>query len=131
MKKKTIAKTIEIANALYPNNKQKSGMRTFHAAFLIKKNKIIQIGLNKRRTHPVIKKHPYHDGHVGIHAELDAILKSGKEDLSDCDLIVLRVDNNGKLNNSKPCVGCHSVIQQFGIENIYYSTSSGSIDNKI
>lgn len=130
MKKKILVKTVEIANALYPNKKWQDEMRTFHAAFLVKKNKIIKIGLNKRRTHPVIKKHPYHEGQVGIHAELDVILKSGKKNLRGHDLVVLRVDNNGKLNNSKPCAGCSSVIRQFGVENIYYSTSSGNIDSR-
>ena len=65
---KTIKRTIEIAHALCPINK--NGLRTSHVAFLVRKNKIVKIGFNKNRTHPEINKHPYHDGYVGIHLSL-------------------------------------------------------------
>lgn len=126
MKSKTIKKAINIAKAICPET-QNQGMRTSHVAFLVKKNKIIKIGWNKKRTHPKIRKHPYHEGYVGIHAELDAVLKSGANELHDHSIIVLRFDRKGKLNNSKPCPGCASVLSQVGITDIYYSASDGEI----
>ena len=128
MKKKTLDKTIKIAHALCPTNRN-NGLPTTHIAFLVKRNKIIKIGLNKNRTHPKVKNHPYHSGKVGIHAELDCILKSGRDDLSDHSLVVLRIDKNSKLNNSKPCLGCKSLIKQFGIKEVLYSNSSGFIEH--
>lgn len=128
MKKKTLAKTIKLAHALCPANRA-NGLPTTHVAFLVHRNKIIKIGWNKNRTHPEIKNHPYHAGKVGIHAELDCLLKSGREDLSDHNLVVLRIDKNSKLANSKPCSGCKSLIKQFGVKNVFYSNSSGNIES--
>ncbi len=131
MKKKTIAKTIELAHALCPINRQ-NGVRAAHVAFLVKKNKIVKIGWNKNRTHPKTKKLPYHNKkyervNVNIHAELDVLLKSGAEDLRGYEMIVLRVDGTGKLNNSKPCSGCASAIKQVGIPVVYFSDTNGEI----
>jgi deoxycytidylate deaminase len=95
----------------------------------VRKNKIVKIGLNKNRTHPEISRHPYHEGYVGLHAELDCILKTDRENLSDCEIVVLRIDKNSKLNNSKPCAGCASLLRQFNLKKIYYSTSDGKIES--
>lgn len=102
-------------------------MRASHIAFLIKSNKIEKIGVNKRRTHPEISKHPYHEGHVGIHAELDCLLKINKEDLSSYKMLVLRIDRNENLTMSKPCSGCQSVLSQFNLKEIWYSDRNGNI----
>ncbi len=120
-----LKRALETAHALCPINW--SNVNNSHIAFLVKKNKIIRIGWNRKRTHPEISKHPYHDGYVGTHAELDVILKSGLDNLEDHSIIVLRIDRNGKLNNSKPCLGCRSVLNQFNVKNIFYSNSEGNI----
>ena len=125
MKSRIINKAIDIAHALCPTNWQ--NVNNSHIAFLVKKNKIIKIGWNKKRTHPEIAKHPYHEGYVGIHAELDCLLKINKEDLSDYKILVLRIDRNGKLNISKPCKGCQSVLSQFNLKEIWYSDKDGNI----
>ena len=125
MKQKIIKKAVETAYALCPINWK--NVNNSHIAFLIKKNKIVKIGWNRKRTHPEISKHPYHDGYVGTHAELDVILKSGLDDLEDYSMIVLRVDRKGKLANSKPCPGCSSVLNQFNVKNIFYSNTEGNI----
>lgn len=124
MKQRVIKKAIKIARALCPSNKEN---KNSHIAFLINLNIIEKVGLNKRRTHPEISKHPYHSGYVGIHAELDCVLKIDKEDLSAYNMLVLRIDRNGKLNMSKPCSGCQSLLGQFNIKNIWYSNSDGEI----
>ena len=95
MKQGVLNKAKQIAHSLCPTNRE---IRTSHIAFLIKSNIIEKIGTNKKRTHPETKNHPYHEGVVGIHAELDCLLKMDKEDLSDYNMLVIRVDNNGKLN---------------------------------
>ncbi len=125
MKLRILKRAVETAHALCPINW--SNVNNSHIAFLVKKNKIIRIGWNRKRTHPEISKHPYHDGYVGTHAELDVILKSGLDNLEDHSIIVLRIDRNGKLNNSKPCLGCRSVLNQFNVKNIFYSNSEGNI----
>jgi len=124
MKQQVIKKAIKIAHSLCPTNKE---IRTSHIAFLIKSNIIEKIGVNKRRTHPEISKHPYHEGHVGVHAELDCILKLDKEDLRDYKMLVLRVDRKNKLNMSKPCPGCSSLINQFNVGEVWHSDKTGKI----
>jgi hypothetical protein len=42
-------------------------------------------------------------------------------------MLVLRIDRNGKLNISKPCRGCQSVISQFNLKEIWYSDKDGNI----
>ena len=126
MKTRVIKKAIDIAHALCPTNWK--NVNNSHIAFLVKKNKIVKIGWNRKRTHPEISKHPYHDGYVGTHAELDVILKSGLEDLNDHSMIVLRVDRKGRLANSKPCPGCLSLLKSYNVEEVFYSDTEGNIE---
>jgi len=126
VKTRVIKKAIDIAHALCPTNWK--NVNNSHVAFLVKKNKIVKIGWNRKRTHPEISKHPYHDGYVGTHAELDVILKSGLEDLNDHSMIVLRVDRKGRLANSKPCPGCLSLLKSYNVEEVFYSDTEGNIE---
>jgi tRNA(Arg) A34 adenosine deaminase TadA len=126
VKTRVIKKAIDIAHALCPTNWK--NVNNSHIAFLVKKNKIVKIGWNRKRTHPEISKHPYHDGYVGTHAELDVILKSGLEDLNDHSMIVLRVDRKGRLANSKPCPGCLSLLKSYNVEEVFYSDTEGNIE---
>jgi tRNA(Arg) A34 adenosine deaminase TadA len=126
MKPRILKRAVETAHALCPTNWK--NVNNSHIAFLVKKNKIIKIGWNRKRTHPEISKHPYHDGYVGTHAELDVILKSGLEDLNDHSMIVLRVDRKGRLANSKPCPGCLSLLKSYNVEEVFYSDTEGNIE---
>jgi len=126
MKPRILKRAVETAHALCPTNWK--NVNNSHIAFLVKKNKIIKIGWNRKRTHPEISKHPYHDGYVGTHAELDVILKSGLEDLNDHSMIVLRVDRKGRLANSKPCPGCLSLLKSYNVEEVFYSDTEGKIE---
>lgn len=126
MKNRIINKAIDIAHALCPTNWQ--NVNNSHIAFLVRKNKITKIGWNRKRTHPEIAKHPYHEGYVGTHAELDVILKSGEDNLKNHSMIVLRVDRKGRLANSKPCPGCLSLIKSYGLDEVYFSNIEGHIE---
>lgn len=37
-------------------------------------------------------------------------------------LLVIRVNGNGELSNSKPCVYCIDLMKRIGIYKVYYST---------
>jgi hypothetical protein len=126
MKPRILKRAVETAHALCPTNWK--NVNNSHIAFLVKKNKIVKIGWNRKRTHPKIAKHPYHDGYVGTHAELDVILKSGLEDLNDHSMIVLRVDRKGRLANSKPCTGCLSLLKSYNLSEVFYSDTEGKIE---
>jgi hypothetical protein len=126
MKLRILKRAVETAYALCPTNWK--NVNNSHIAFLVKKNKIVKIGWNRKRTHPEISKHPYHDGYVGTHAELDVILKSGLDSLDDHSMIVLRVDRKGRLANSKPCPGCLSLLKSYNVDEVFYSDGEGKIE---
>ena len=44
---------------------------------------------------------------------------------------LLKEDNNGKLNMSKPCQGCQSLLEQFNIKEVWYSDFKGQIVKNI
>ncbi len=125
MNRKIISRTVDIAMALCPLNLEH---RCSHIAFLIRCGKIIHIGTNSCKSHPETLKYDYKDHQkVGIHAELSVCMKSGKENLKDYSMVVLRVDRKGNLANSRPCCGCQSVIKQFNIGDVWYSDSKGEV----
>ena len=109
--------------------------RTFHTTFIVKKNKIQKIGINANKTHPANLKYDYYskDGDdlrtmVGLHSELSAILKFGKEDCSDCIFVNIRIDRNDKVAMSKPCRGCQSLLRQVGFKKLYYTNDQGNFE---
>ena len=125
MNRKIISRTVDIAMALCPLNLEH---RCSHIAFLIRCGKIVHIGTNSCKSHPETLKYAYKDHQkVGIHAELSVCMKSGKENLKDYSMVVLRVDRKGNLANSKPCCGCQSVIKQFNVGEVWYSDSKGEV----
>lgn len=113
---------INIAKSLCPIYKCH---RCFHVAFLLKHNKIYKIGWNQIKTHPLLKLYPYYS--IGIHAELNVIMKANKDDLSDYTLIVIRLNRNNKILYSKPCSACQNVMKQFNLYNCYYSDYNGHL----
>lgn len=114
----TWERCLSFAQKLHPTDKS---LRTHHYAFILKQNKIIKVGWNKKKTHPLTKKYSYHSGIVYIHAELDVILKMQKEDLSQYSLLSIRVMKNGNFGPAKPCLGCSALLKQVGISDIYFT----------
>jgi hypothetical protein len=78
-----------------------------------------------------------------IHAEQDAVRKLPRphkklRHLKKLDIMVVRVNRNGSLGNSKPCVHCLYTLSQllpekgYCISRVYYSTHEGEIvDTKL
>jgi hypothetical protein len=125
MNKHLEMRTLELAKAMCPLNLEH---RCSHIAFLIKSGKITHIGTNSVKTHPKILKFNYKKLlNIGIHAELSVCMKSGKENLKNYKMVVIRIDRNNRIANSKPCSGCQSVIKQFNVGEVWYSTDTGSI----
>lgn len=115
-------KLVEIAKAMKPS---KQWHRCYHVAFILKRNRIVAISENKENTHPRIKNFDYQPHQKRVHAELAVVIKGGQEDYSDCDLAVVRIDNNNNLAYSKPCLGCSHVAKELNFENVWYSRPGG------
>jgi hypothetical protein len=52
----------------------------------------------------------------------DALKKMHVNDLKNCELIIIRVNNLGLCLNSKPCCNCQKIINKFAIRRVYYSS---------
>lgn len=123
---------LEFSRALFsPNHSE----RAFHTTFILRKNRIISVGVNHAKTHPMTLKFNYlgSDGTdirklVGIHSELSALLKLGEEDTSDYDFLNIRLDKAKNVKYSKPCTGCQHVLKQFGFRKFYYTVSEKQIE---
>ena len=112
--------------------------RTFHFSFAWKKNKLISIGINnpfmvnskalkfaqRFNTKKQIK-YPY------LHAEIDMISRVwGKTRIDgSIKVVVLRLNSEGQLKNSKPCKSCASILEALDVDNIWWSDSVGNIVN--
>ena len=106
--------------------------KTFHTTFILKKNRLQKIGINLDKTHPENLKYKYYGkegvdirSRVGIHSELSAIMKYGKEDCSDCVFVNIRIDKNGNQTIAKPCKGCQDLLRQIGYKKVFYTNEKG------
>jgi prepilin-type processing-associated H-X9-DG protein len=114
----------EITRAL---KSSKQTGKSFHTTFAFRGNKLLSIGINNyNKQHPSHKFGKYvptkSEGNyiAGIHSEISSVIKLGLEDCSDITFVNLRIDNNNKLANSKPCLNCNRVLDQLGYKNIWY-----------
>ena len=95
-------------------------------AVIFKNKSIISTGYNypRRSTKHLLPK--FQKWQYSLHAEICAILKA-RCDLSDCSILVVRVNKKGKLMMAKPCKFCSEYIDYVGLENVYYSNKEGEI----
>jgi len=93
-----------------------------HSAAIVHKNKIISIGHNKRKTHPLMLKFQHKPFKVLLHAEIDAIVKvRDKTLLKDSEIYVSRLSKGDNILNSEPCETCKKAIRFYGINKVYWT----------
>jgi len=118
----TLAKVAE-ANEEYP--------RARLAAAIVKNNKVISIGINRKKTDPFQAKFSKNIESIFLHAEIHAIKNALRElsldALKQTTLYVCRV-KQPKSNTdayewalAKPCEGCIKAIIEFGIKRVVYT----------
>lgn len=109
------------------------------ASAVVLRGKVISIGICQMKTHPWAVKYQKHEHANYLHAEVDAIYKASKilspKQFRKATLYVVRVrydhaehirkrHNSGSamcFGNSKPCAGCSSCIDEFGIQRVVYT----------
>jgi deoxycytidylate deaminase len=101
-----------------------TGIRCRHFAFILHKNRVVSIGRNSKKSHPINRKYGYFEG-SGIHAEACAVIKSGKVDHSKNILVTFRIDRNEKVAMGKPCKHCQKLLGDVIFKEIYYSNEKG------
>ena len=119
---------INIAKEFLRNGYDCNG-RAFHCCFAVDHGKVLTIGFNdyskKIDYLPELGKVKFFDDPIseyrmGLHAEIDAILKLGKRDFSSISFFNIRIDRNFHCKTSAPCPNCKRMLEIVGAKNIYY-----------
>lgn len=102
-------------------------------AALVKNNRIMSIGINRRKTDPLQAKYGKNGDSIFLHAEISCIKNALREydviDLEGSTLYVCRVKRPSERSNkwvwglARPCEGCSRAIAEFGIKNVVYTTN--------
>jgi deoxycytidylate deaminase len=125
---KRFAQLVDTAKAL--KGTQQSGP-SFHVAFILKGRKPIVIGANsyiKRNRAAAAYRATKHNGPyiAGVHAEAKVLGKVKYAEHDNLALVIIRIDNNGRLANSCPCPNCSYMIGRTpSIKRVFYSTDKG------
>lgn len=107
------------------------GRRCKHVAFIHKGPKLLAVGVNNSKTHPVVDR-------IGLKhtatqcAELNACLRLGLKrrhlpDFSDLTMTVVRVGHGGTLTMSRPCPTCQQLLKSCGFKKVIYSDETGAL----
>lgn len=131
---KNLSKAIEISYALVGCNKKRTP-RCRHFSFIFYKNKLLSIGFNNYKTHPLNLKFNYVNrqmnrisSFIGTHSEMKAFIKLRRKNCFGLTLINTRINRNNKIDYSKPCKGCCDMIKKLGFKEVYFSNKNGDFD---
>lgn len=101
-------------------------------AIIARKNKIISLGTNSKKTHPLQRRfssRPHLD--AWQHAEINALTRVGKIDLEGADVYVARRLADGSIGSSRPCRGCQSALHDHGIRRMIYWENGKWVKEKV
>ncbi len=96
------------------------------AAVLIdSKGKIVAIGMNRLKSHPLQKRYARNHHSILLHAEIDALRRAVKThtraEIAEMSIFVARVNKNGLPCLAKPCKGYEQDLKAFGIKSIVWT----------
>lgn len=95
------------------------------AAIIYKRKKILGVGMNSYKSHPMQKRFSIDDKKIFLHAEIDALKNALKEhdasELIGAEIIVARIMKNGKCGFAKPCDICQKALTEYKLSGIYWT----------
>lgn len=99
--------------------------KNIHFSFIVKRNKILSIGWNDKKTNPLSVKFDYWND--STHSELSAIKRYDYDldDLKNCVMYNIRFSRAKELVMAKPCDSCQQLIKYFRVGGVKYSTENG------
>lgn len=123
----------EVAESLIDWN---DPIRCRHFSFILYKKRIVSIGINNQKTHPLNLKNRKISVRTGedfsdqkhICSEFSAIFKLKKMtniNTKKCTLVNLRYDRNKKLALARPCMSCISLLKYHEFKTIVYTNNNG------
>lgn len=105
------------------------------AAAVVRGRRVVAIGTNQRKTHPLQRRfgrNPHSEQmHAEIHAIAQAIALEGEESLRGATVYVARTKRlvaNGTADvpaMAMPCSGCRRAMRRFGVRRAIFTTESG------
>jgi hypothetical protein len=107
--------------------------RCQHFSFIFHKNKLITIGKNSKKSNPTNIKNPKinQEGkrikNKYTCSELHAFIKFKNMTnipFGKVNLVVTRIDRNGRIRGSKPCTSCQNLLNFLNLKEIYYTVDS-------
>lgn len=112
--------------------------RNLHLSFIIYKGRIISIGQNSRKTHPINLRNPKISkegvdisGFRGSCSEWSAVnrLKNLTNiPVNKCSLINIRINKLNEMRNSCPCNSCFGLLSHFAFKEVRFSNDRGEFE---
>ena len=106
------------------------------AACVVYRSKVVAYGYNHKKSHPFQAKFCKNKDAVFFHAEVHAIKNALRiidiDDLSKCDLYIVRAKRENSSQKTWvtglaiPCSGCQKCIEDFDLKDVHYS-----LDNQL
>lgn len=101
---------------------------TIVATCFDRKGRVLGAGTNNyNKSHPLMlhfaKLARESDEKIYQHAELNAVLQSGRKDIHS--ILVQRFHDNGDMAVAKPCPTCQAMLKGFGVKLVRYTTDEG------
>lgn len=96
------------------------------------RGKVISVGFNSQKTHPLQKIYNAYrfdlDTPAKLHAEIHSLLPLLKKDI-DWNHVAIYICRINRASNTKglarPCPSCMAMIKSLGIKHVYYTTADG------
>lgn len=99
-------------------------------AVVFKNRNILSAGHNSVRSNAKIPFKYRTEWKNSYCAEKDALMKIPLEDIKNCHILVIRINNKGELRTSKPCNTCMDMIRDARIKKIWFVNKQGEIVNE-
>lgn len=101
---------------------------TIVATCFDRKGRVLGTGTNNyNKSHPLMLhfavKAGESDEKIYQHAELNAVLQSGRKDIHS--ILVQRFHESGDLALAKPCPTCQAMLKGFGVKLVRFTTDEG------
>lgn len=103
------------------------------AAAVVYKGRIVSVGINQMKTHPLQLKYQSSPLKSSLHAEIAAIIRCSRilneREISRASICVARdkkVLGVHSYGLARPCTGCLDCIIAFGFKDIWYTNDAGS-----
>ena len=112
-------------------------VRCRHFSFILNKKRIVAIGTNQQKTHPINLKNRKVSVRTGedfseqkyICSEFNAIIKLKRLtniDTKKCTIVNLRYDRNRKIALARPCMSCNSLLAYHEFKKVIWTDDRGN-----